>query len=119
MMGSDPRHREVHVTAPTVLRTRDVDLARARVADFFCDHRLDPVGRAHAIDMRLRIDTVGSMGLVHLDYGEPVQIRPGPLATFYLVQILSRAGRSWNTERRASSPRRTWPPSCRRHRRRR
>ncbi|KXP06124.1 hypothetical protein AXK59_11670 [Tsukamurella tyrosinosolvens] len=77
----------MHVTAPTVLRTRDVDLARARVADFFCDHRLDPVGRAHAIDMRLRIDTVGSMGLVHLDYGEPVQIRPGPLATFYLVQI--------------------------------
>lgn len=75
------------MTAPTVLRTRDVDVARARVADFFCDHRLDPVGRAHAIDMRLRVDTIGSMGLVHLDYGEPVQIRPGPLATFYLVQI--------------------------------
>lgn len=72
---------------PTVIATRDVDVARRQVGDLFCAHRLEPAGAARDIDMKLRVDQMGSMGIVHLDYGEPVGIKPQPLQTFFLVQI--------------------------------
>lgn len=75
------------MTSPTLVATRDVEEARAAVGKLFCEHRLEPLSPGHTIDMRLRVDQMGPMGLVHLDYGGTVKIAPRPLSTFYLVQI--------------------------------
>lgn len=74
------------------LRTNNADEATALVSQLFCPHRLVPRGdRGTDVALTLRADELGPIGIVHLDYGLPVLIRPDPLAEFYLVQI-PRAG---------------------------
>lgn len=76
------------VVRHTELRTNNADEATHEVSQLFCDHRLVPKGgRGADVRLILRADELGSLGIVHLDYGLPVQIRPEPLAEFYLVQI--------------------------------
>ena len=67
--------------------TTDVDEARAEVSRIFCPHRLEPVARQAAVQVKLRSASVGSIGLTYLSYGAPVHIDPGPLKDFFLVQV--------------------------------
>lgn len=69
------------------LATRDVDTARAAVGELFCPHRLEPHSPVHGVDLTLRSMRLGGLAIVELDYGEGVEILPGELDTFYLVQI--------------------------------
>lgn len=75
----------------TEVNTTDVDEARELVSRLFCGHGLIP--RPGKVAMSLRSDQLGSISVVHLDYGAPVQITPEPLDDFYLVQI-PRAGQA-------------------------
>lgn len=69
--------------------TTDVDEARTEVAQVFCPHALEPLGRGTGppIDVKLRSASMGSIGLTYLDYGGPVRIDPIPLKDFFLVQV--------------------------------
>lgn len=66
--------------------THDVDEARSSVGSLFCDHQLEPRG-----DGPLSLDLHGfqhsGVGVVRLDYGTDVEIEPGRLESFYLVQV--------------------------------
>lgn len=75
------------------VRTADVDRARSEVARVFCPHRLAPEEGVRDVQLQLTARKVGGVGVVDLDYGRPVRIQPGPLESFYLVQ-LPRAGRA-------------------------
>lgn len=76
------------VVRHTELRTSSTDEATQMVSELFCNHTLVPQGeRGSELELTLRADDLGPLGIVHLDYGTPVQIRPDPLADFYLVQI--------------------------------
>lgn len=69
----------------TRVQTSDADEARARVADLFCEHRLEPAGRV--VDVELSAYGAGGAGVVHLDYGVRVDIDPVTIDDFYLVQV--------------------------------
>lgn len=69
----------------TEVNTADPDEARELVTRVFCEHSLTP--DPGQVAMTLRADNMGSMSVVHLDYGAPVRITPDPLEDFYLVQI--------------------------------
>lgn len=75
------------------VRTADVDRARSEVARVFCPHRLAPKDGVRDVRLHLTARKVGGVGVVDLDYGRPVRIQPGPLESFYLVQV-PRAGRA-------------------------
>ena len=76
------------VVRHTELRTSNTDEATQMVSQLFCNHTLVPQGeRGSGVELTLRADELGPLGIVHLDYGTPVKIRPDPLAEFYLVQI--------------------------------
>lgn len=68
-----------------ILRTDDLSEARAVVGKAFCDHRLDI--RAGRLDVRH--DHVGgaALSLNVLGYGAEVDINPGLLQRFYLLQL--------------------------------
>lgn len=70
----------------TRMSTRDVDEARARVADLFSDHSLAPADGPD-VDVELRAHGAGGAGVVHLDYGVRVDIDPVTIDDFYLVQV--------------------------------
>ncbi len=65
----------------------DIDEARSLVAQKFCDHRLEPAGQARSFGTRHNHVCGQSLSLNYLSYGSTVQIDPGELQDFYLVQI--------------------------------
>ncbi len=67
--------------------TNDVERARTEVGRVFCPHRLTPQPGVHRVNLRMTARRVGGVGIIDLDYGQAVRIRPAPLETFYLVQI--------------------------------
>lgn len=67
--------------------TDDVERARTEVGRVFCPHRLTPQAGVHRVRLRMTARRVGSVGIIDLDYGQAVRIRPAPLETFYLVQV--------------------------------
>lgn len=67
--------------------TVDVEVARASVARVFCPHRLVPENGVRDLRLRLVARRVGGFGVVDLDYGRAVRVRPGPLESFYLVRM--------------------------------
>ncbi|MEO0387238.1 MAG: hypothetical protein AAF281_06865 [Pseudomonadota bacterium] len=72
--------------AHTVLRTTELDAARAAVAEKYCDHRL-------TLASGLKADVVhnhvrgADLSLNVLQYGADVAINPGELQDFYLLQL--------------------------------
>lgn len=75
------------LNAHRLFQTTDVDLARATVAQKFCDHELTP-GSAHK-DFAAHHNYVAgkNLSLNYMRYGCDVTINPGELTNFYLVQI--------------------------------
>lgn len=69
-----------------LFHTSDLDEARERVAQVFCPHRLDMVGRGQ-MDARHHHVRGRHLSLNYIQYGAKTVISPGVLDTFYLVQI--------------------------------
>ena len=72
--------------------TDDIERARTEVGRVFCPHRLTPQLGVHRVQLRMTARRLGGIGIIDLDYGQAVRIRPAPLETFYLVQIPLRGG---------------------------
>lgn len=70
-----------------LLHSRDRDCAQSLVSRVFRPHRLVP--RGHSAELAARLDHLpaGMLGLSCLSYGAAVDILPGPLESFYLLQI--------------------------------
>lgn len=70
-----------------LFRTGDLDFARERVAQKFCNHRLDIVGDRHAFDAAHHHAPGQMLSLNYIHYGADVLIDPGELEHFYLIQL--------------------------------
>lgn len=68
------------------LASRDVDEVRDQVAQVFCDHELRVVSARQTLDTRLYYRPLRGIGLGRLSYGAAVDIDPGALDDFYLMQ---------------------------------
>lgn len=66
--------------------TDDVEEARRSVGSLFCDHQLEPRG-SEPLSLDLRGFQHSGVGVVRLGYGTDVDIEPGRLESFYLVQV--------------------------------
>ena len=83
----------VRPTAPTLLEqhpvfiSHDIDDARAQVGRIFCPHDLQQLHSQQRLDCRLHHIALGELSLNYLCYGADVEIVPGALDDFYLVQI--------------------------------
>lgn len=71
----------------SVLRTADLDEARASVSRKFCDHRLNLVNRGATLDVVHNAVRGRNMSVNYLAYGTDVLVSPGYLAEFYLFQL--------------------------------
>ncbi|MFZ7091215.1 AraC family transcriptional regulator [Primorskyibacter sp. 2E233] len=70
-----------------LFQSGDLDEARAVVAGKFCDHRLDRVSRSGRFDAVHNRAEGQATSLNYIQYGADVEIEPGELGSFYLVQI--------------------------------
>jgi len=68
----------------------DLDEVRDGVARVFCEHRLHVAGAPRALDTRLYFRQLRSVGVGRMSYGATVDIDPGMLRDFYLLQMPSR-----------------------------
>jgi len=68
-------------------RTSDVDQARDEVARIFCPHRLAPLHPQSQLDACHHTVDLGGFTLNYVQYGADVQIEPGQLGSFFLLQI--------------------------------
>lgn len=75
------------LAAHPVFATHDVDQARERVANVFCAHQLHQAHAAQRLDCHMHGVALGALSLNYLCYGADVDITPGCLNDFYLVQI--------------------------------
>ncbi|KIC10307.1 AraC family transcriptional regulator [Leisingera sp. ANG-M1] len=101
-------HRREPLRAWRQFHSRDVDETRALVARKFCDHRLQPKGQAGSFATRYNHVGGRNLSLNYLSYGSAVQIDPGELQDFYLVQLpLSGGARVANGGTEVRSDRRT------------
>ncbi len=67
--------------------SNDLDETRAMVGRVMKPHRLSIVGRNQRLDSRMHYVALGEVSLSRLHYGAEVDIEPGPLDDFFLVQM--------------------------------
>lgn len=66
-------------------RTSDVDYARSRVSEVYCDHRLSlECGQLDAFHYHMPFDGIS---FNYMGYGPKSEIEPGFLGDFYLIQL--------------------------------
>lgn len=70
-----------------LFRTKDLEQARDEVARVFCPHRLVTTSGTSNVDTVHNRVTLGQVSLNYLDYGTEVEIEPGELGSFFLVQM--------------------------------
>ncbi len=70
-----------------LLRTNDLDEARHCVTEKFCDHALDKSSRFDDLAVRHNHVAGQHVSVNYLHYGADVQIDPGMLEDFYLLQV--------------------------------
>lgn len=76
-----------------LFHTRDVDEARESVARIFCPHGLSTCHPGAALDARHHsVQLHQDVSLNYVQYGAEVDIEPGYLGNFYLLQIPLRGG---------------------------
>ncbi|MGX5775609.1 AraC-like ligand-binding domain-containing protein [Methylorubrum zatmanii] len=93
----DEKPREPHdpvAAAPplaryTLVDTRDPELAREQIGRIFCPHDLNPVGPGAAALFKARHHSAafGGLTLNFVSYGAEVEIDPGCLDRFFLLQV--------------------------------
>ena len=82
------------LSAHNLFRTTSLDEARDAVARVFCPHRLvttSGTGVVRTVHNRVNL---GHISINYLDYGAQVEIDPGELSSFFLVQIPLAGGSS-------------------------
>lgn len=70
-----------------LFRTSDLDEARDRVSRVFCSHRLEVVGERRRIGVEMYYRKIGGIGIGRMRYGASVEIEPGRLESFALIQM--------------------------------
>jgi len=80
------------LTAYRIISTRDLDDARMKVAEVFCSHKLVANQQQSRLNLRHNRVTYEDVALNYMDYGCEVQITPGELNSFFLVQVPVRGG---------------------------
>lgn len=83
-----------------LFQTRELDVARERVAQKFCSHRLDISGDRSAFRAAHHHVAGQLVWLNYIAYGADVLIDPGELQDFYLVQIPIAGGATIRNGRR-------------------
>ncbi len=76
-----------YLTEYPLLRTDDLDEARFRVTEKFCDHKLDKSSRFDDLAVRHNHIAGQHVSINYLHYGADVKIDPGMLEGFYLLQL--------------------------------
>lgn len=85
---ADPlRAALLHAPDRHLFASHDLDETRALVGRVMKPHRLDVSGRAQRLASRMHHAAFGEVALSRLSYGAAVEILPGPLEDFYLVQM--------------------------------
>lgn len=74
------------------LVSSDLDEVRHQVGRVFCEHRLLVIDADQSLDTRLYFRPGRDIGLGRLRYGAAVDIDPGMLRTFFLLQMPLRGG---------------------------
>ncbi len=74
------------------LMSHDLDEVRQQGGRVFCDHELRIVGPRQSLDTQLYYRPLRHLGLGRLSYGATVDIDPGALQHFYLMQWPLRGG---------------------------
>lgn len=65
----------------------DIDEVRSMVGRVMKPHRLGVVGHGPRLDARMYHAALGDLSVSRLRYGATVEIEPGPLESFFLVQM--------------------------------
>ncbi len=73
--------------AQQLFASGDLDEARSMVGRVMRPHLLGVVGPRQRLDARMHHQPLGEVSLNRLHYGANVEIRPGPLQDFFLVQM--------------------------------
>lgn len=73
-----------------MLQSGDLDEVRAQVGRVFCEHDLRVVGAAQKLDTQLCYRRIGQLGFGRMQYGAAVDIDPGELNDFFLLQLPTR-----------------------------
>lgn len=73
--------------AHTILRTRDLDEARSRVAEVFSPHALQIVQQSQQLDAKMCHLALGQVSISRLRYGATVEIDIGRTKDFVLVMM--------------------------------
>ena len=76
-----------YLTDHPLLRTGDLDEARHRVTEKYCDHKLNKISRSDHLAVRFNHVAGRHVSINYLHYGADVQIDPGLLREFYLLQV--------------------------------
>ncbi len=77
----------VPLSGHVLFQSDDLDCARERVAQKFCRHRLDIVGSRRAFRASHHHAAGDMLSLNYISYGADVEIDPGELGDFYLIQM--------------------------------
>ena len=77
----------LHAPGRQLFASHDLDETRALVGRVMKPHRLDVAGRAQHLASRMHHVAFGEVSLSRLSYGAEVEISPGSLDDFYLVQM--------------------------------
>lgn len=68
--------------------SQDVEETRARVANVFCDHELELIGRGARLDSRMNCVRIQNVALASITYGGDVRVEPGECESFFPVMAL-------------------------------
>lgn len=95
----------VPLSAHRLFHSQDLDETRDRVAQVYCPHRLETLGR-ETVNARHNHIRGERLSLNYMEYGAHTRIEPGELGRFYLLQIpLSGGAQIANgADRYASDP---------------
>lgn len=73
--------------SPTQFASRDADEVRHEVSQIFCEHDLRVVGKRQSLNTELRFRRGKKASYGRMLYGATVDIEPGSLNDFYLIQL--------------------------------
>ena len=79
--------RRVPLSDHVLFQSNDLDCARERVAQKFCNHRLDIIGDKKPFCVTHNHVAGEMISLNFISYGADVLIDPGELGDFYLIQM--------------------------------
>lgn len=83
----EPANSALPLGGNRLFQSTDLDETRAIVAQKFCDHRLDQMSKSDRLNAVHNRAEGRATSLNFIRYGADVEIEPGELGSFYLIQI--------------------------------